>query len=252
MKHSASAEFQSDPEAVFLFKYWQALIVFAVAIGFAFVPSASIVVVILPALWGIFCLSAAEVKACDRFLAYRRFLKWREVPYEEIRQCKNSWIPGLAYFRLRRFVPPWGKIYFVIERSAFYGKPKELTAFINSRREGRETTLRSQDQNVSGNERKPGRVCALMGLVGIVYSFLLNYLFPNFPPQVPLERFPRWIAIFLRLWHGAVSWPWAVATMALLIALIFRSGLKNRAWILAWAIGALLGSLATRAFKWNL
>ncbi len=250
MTDSASTRFQSDHEAAILFKYWQALIVFAMAIGFSVaVPSASIVVVILPALWGIFCLTAAEVKAYDRFLAYRRFLRWTEVPYEQIRQCKNSWIPGLAHFRFPHFVPPWGKIYFVIERSAFYGKPKELTAFINSRCAGKEVTFPPGDQVVYEDKKKAVRLCVLMGFVGVLYSILLNYLFPDFPPHISWERFPLWIAIFMRLWDHAITWPWAVATMALMIALILRLRFKNRAWILAWAVGALLGSVAIRAFQ---
>jgi hypothetical protein len=249
MRDFAGYRFRSHPQGAILFKYWQTLIAFAMAIGLGTDPPFRIVVVVPLVLWAIFCLTAAEVRAHDHVLEYRRFLKWTQIPYEHIQQCKNSWIPGLAYFRLARFAPPWGKIYFVIARPLFTGNPKELVAFIDARIAGREFPLAPDAREAPEDKGKGARHCALAFVVGILYSFMLNYLFPNFPPQISSEGYPRLLAVIIHIWQRAATWPWGIVTAVLLVGLILRERFAKRTWILAWVLGAVLTQMAISAIR---
>jgi hypothetical protein len=129
---------KEPPEMVFGFKYWAAFILFvsgAVMGGTdLFVYPARIPLVLGLLLGGVFSLTAVEVRAGDDALRYRRFLTWRTIPYAEILDCKLCIWPVYGSLRVTRFVPPWGRIYFVAARSAFAGRPIELVLDINRRR----------------------------------------------------------------------------------------------------------------------
>jgi hypothetical protein len=240
---------RTKPEMAFLFKYWLALILFVPAIATikdVMAYPVDIVIVVGFALSGFFCLTAAEVQAHEEILKYRRFLFWKQIPYAQIHQCKDSRIPGLGFIRLAQFVPPWGKIYFVTMRPAFSGNPRELVSFINSRRAGIETAP-TDDEGVPAHMYRNARFCLLMGFLGVTSSFMAAYLNPGFAQTVSWDRFPRWYAVFMNLWDRAFSWPWALVTIMVLIAILFWFRLKGRAWLTAWILGALLGSLVVRA-----
>jgi hypothetical protein len=120
-----------------LFKYWLAFMTALAAALFArdlAAYPANLIPFGLLVFWALFLFTAAEVKAHEKTLEYRRFWAWKQISYDQIGQCAASWIPGLGYVRLGRFVPPWGKLYFVTARPAFGGSPRELMEFINERR----------------------------------------------------------------------------------------------------------------------
>lgn len=246
MRDLPDYRFRSHSGGVSLFKFWYALIAFTWAIGLGTSPPARIVLVVPLVLWGIFCVTVAEVRADERVLRYRRFLKWTQIPYEHIRQCKNSWIPGLAYLRLARFIPPWGKVYFAVLRPLFTGSPKDLLAFIHARMAGKEFPLPPEAQTPE-DKRKGARRCALAFVVGILTSFMLNYLFPNYPPQMSWEGYPRLLAVVMHIWQRAVTWPWGMVTAAVLVGLFLRERFAKQSWILAWVIGAMLTQMAISA-----
>lgn len=61
----------------------------------------------------LFLSSLAVLEIPDGKLRYRRLFSWSRVPYDEIVDCGTVWIFG--YLRLRRFVFPWGRLYFVLD-----------------------------------------------------------------------------------------------------------------------------------------
>jgi hypothetical protein len=238
---------ETSSEAAFLFKYWFAFLLFLADFfllkGISGYP-ARIPIVLALTLWGLFCLTAAEVRGHERYAEYRRFLSWKQVRYDEMRDCRDSWLPGVAFMRLSRFVAPWGKLYFVTVRPAFSGNPKELVAFINARRAGAPIHhMAVNEQDLSKATKKPVQLCALMASVGVVYAFMMSYLFPNFGRPLRTEGFPRWAGALINIWNQAMMWPWAIVTLAVLVFAVVELRFRNRAWILAFAFGALLGSL---------
>src|SRR5712664_396211 len=86
--------------------------------GTAFVSLGFVVV-------GIFFLSVARVKPRGEVIEYRNWFRWHTVSYSEILDCGESWVFG--YIKIRRYLLPWGKIYFVRSQAAdsLFGWDKE-------------------------------------------------------------------------------------------------------------------------------
>jgi hypothetical protein len=62
-----------------------------------------------------FMFSLAVVQLRAGTLRYRRFLTWHKIEPQAVRSCGVVW-PGLVgYIRLKPFVWPWGRVYFVLD-----------------------------------------------------------------------------------------------------------------------------------------
>src|SRR5579883_2047521 len=108
MKHPSS-----DPAigSALLLKLWLPGLIFA---GFG-LTSATVLGFVLPSIVSFFFFSAALVKPGEKAVRFRYFyfMPWRQIPYSDIVDCRVSWVPGLGVIKLRRFILPWGKLYFV-------------------------------------------------------------------------------------------------------------------------------------------
>jgi hypothetical protein len=62
-------------------------------------------------LLGFFFFTVTRIKTDETVLKYRRWSQWYAVPYSEIVECGADGMYG--YIRLRRYIFPWGKIYFL-------------------------------------------------------------------------------------------------------------------------------------------
>jgi hypothetical protein len=243
---------RTTAEMALLAKYWAALLllVSAVVIGGRnlFVHPARIPFVATLVIAGLFCLTAAEVRAEAKILRYRRFLVWKQIPYDEICECRSSLLPGFGYIGLAYFLAPFGRLYFVIARPAFTGNPEELVANINARRAGTVVSERQTDDGASGDNATNWaiRLCTLTAFIGVIYGFLLPIYFPRQIGPASWEGFPPWVALLMGLYQRAMTWPWAVGTMMVFMLIILQKHFENRAWILAWACGVLLGSMLTK------
>jgi hypothetical protein len=241
------------PEMAFLFKYVAALIAFFAATLFSTNLSAypaQIPFLGAFVLAGVFCLTATEVRACEQVLEYRRFLVWKPVQYAEIRECKKSWLPWFGYMRLTRFVPPWGRIYFVIVRPLFAGNPKGLVSLINSRRAGMEAPT-PDDGLLDGNGRAASPVFhVFLVLAGVFMSLMYAYLTPEFDQRIRAPSNSMGVvALYFRLLHDATSWPWAIATIAIIAAAIIKFRSSRLIWILPLALGTIVGNVLARALR---
>jgi hypothetical protein len=63
-------------------------------------------------------MSVTRVKPEAGSLMYRRLFRWKPLEYSEISRCGTFWI--LGYIRAKRYIFPWGGIYFVLPRDAEY------------------------------------------------------------------------------------------------------------------------------------
>jgi len=57
-----------------------------------------------------FFLSVVQVSPPGDHLRYRRLIKWKVIPYNQVLECREDSVFG--YLRIKRYVPPWGKLYF--------------------------------------------------------------------------------------------------------------------------------------------
>src|SRR5215475_14135173 len=129
---------RSHPSSVFVLKYYAPLIFFGGtfvfwSVGFRWAQMIILVPLILAIL---FCASLAVLEIPDGTVRYRRLFRWTTVPYDEIVESGTSWaVAGIAYLRLKRFVFPWGKLYFVLDRNekVFGGGAYPLLRYIQKR-----------------------------------------------------------------------------------------------------------------------
>ena len=63
-------------------------------------------------------MSLTRVKPETEKLMYRRFFQWKCREYSEIARCNTFWI--LGYIKAKRYIFPWGRIYFVLPRDTQY------------------------------------------------------------------------------------------------------------------------------------
>ena len=82
---------------------------------------------------GSFFLSVVRVQPEHEKLKYRRWFRWQTVSYNDIVECGESWVYG--YVRLRHYVFPWGKIYFVraMASDSLFGLDKTVISTIRSK-----------------------------------------------------------------------------------------------------------------------
>lgn len=241
-----SSRLATEPAAFVLFKYWQALLAFGMAAAVGVAPLSRLLFTLPLVLWGVFCLTTVQVRAGSEALEYRRFLKWRRVTYPGVRACKRSLLPALGYVRLAGFVPPWGRLYFVIARPAFGAGPDQVVPYVNARTSGAEPPVHVESQA----RDTPGRSVRGWGAAlaaGALCSLMVYYLSPGTPVAPSSASYPAAARAAMRVWEGATRWPWGIVTLAALGVLSFRDRSAKRSWVLAAAIGFTLAGMVLAA-----
>jgi hypothetical protein len=64
-----------------------------------------------------FGLSVAIVEIRDGIFCYRRLFKWRAIDRNEVVNARVEAPPVLGSVRLNRFLFPWGRLYFVLDKN---------------------------------------------------------------------------------------------------------------------------------------
>lgn len=244
--------FRSDPETFFLLKVWGPLVVGLLVAAFHAPPQ--MLVVLSPLiLWALFGLSLAQVKVDSQAVRYRRLLKWKRIPYQDIVEAGTSSMPYVSFIKLQRPVFPWRKLYFASGESSFLkaGRATKLTSYINARcaGEAEEPTSLDVPQEVRVPEWRI-YTCVAACALGMVFTFLMTILFPR--PRATnldltrLKGVPYWFAFINRLLSVPLTWPWSLITCGVLIWAVVRLRFGTRALMYAFFAGAMLGSFVLR------
>lgn len=247
---------QTDREMFWVMKYFLPLLLFA-GVGALLArnySTASAVInrLLLDApflLWGVFLLTVAEIRATHSRLEFRRFYKWRQMPYAAIRQCAPSLHPGLGFIELNEFR---SRIYFVTLRPTF-DHSCDVLAYINERRLGPHVANAPHPceahQGAQGSSMKSLQLCLMMFLLGVIYSVFLTVWFPNLLSESNWNGSPPWMSIPMIFLLRAGNWPWALLTAAILIAGIMAMRFQKRAWALAMVVGSLVGHVSIQVWR---
>jgi hypothetical protein len=86
---------------------------------------------IFPSALVVFYSSAADLKISNKLLSYRRFIAFKRMP-SDITDARWSLFPGLAYIKFRHFLPPWGRLYYVVEEKGAWRSPFGRSRFMES------------------------------------------------------------------------------------------------------------------------
>jgi len=126
---------RSDTSEEFLLRLWPLIffVGFMVVFRRILFHWAGLFLLVFVFLLSMFHASLAVIEIPDGTIRYRRLFKWRELPYAEIVSCDVSRVGvGIGYIRLKYFLWPWGKLYFILDKHMGRGR-LPLLDFIQER-----------------------------------------------------------------------------------------------------------------------
>jgi len=221
-----------------------------------------IVLLGLMAALGLFFFTLALIMPSDHHLEYRRFIRWNKISYNEILVCKRSIIPMVGYVKLRQFVPPWGKLYFVFytPSAPFLGGSEQelMVQYVRDKMAGRSDEnagVETSAEITTPAMEEKGSVarCALWALLGFVWALFLR-VWLNLgimPPPAPAggNVLYGWVVSFWRFGASLLDWPYNLAVVVALLTLVLAWRYRRKAWGAAAALGFFLGVLLGRALQ---
>lgn len=250
-RNAPPSGFRSDTSKLFLSRLWFPFLIVCGVLGI-FWGNWKGVWIASPLIAGAaFLLSLAEVRAEAGVLRYRRFLRWKEIGYDEISKCGTAWPPFVGFLKLQDFILPWGRVYFVLDGSLFEnpfrGSESELMRHILGTMQRAENS-----ESITKTEHKAPRHLIVSGLLagslGVLVSLMTTLLFPGLAQFHARETdFPRWVVIYDQLRTIVFGWPWNLLVFALFVLAAARSRPQG-AWVFAFVAGLLLPSIV---FGWR-
>ncbi len=199
----------------------------------------AIVPVLLIALY----FTAAELRVEGKHIYYRRAFSWRKLP-DDITDAHCSLFPVLGCIKFRHFVPPWGRLYYIVEFDEGTFIPFRKTAFMQTMLSPpymRQETIKPRpDENDSAekmNERTR-LTWVLSSIAGLMVGILIPVPWQHETPFVISDTFTRFLLI-------QRNYIFLVLCAAILIGLIIRFRARGFASVwLAFLIGIIVSHLA--------
>ena len=128
----------------------------------------------LPFLVGaLFAASLAIIELRDGVLRCKRLIGWTTIPKSEIVNIRIEWPPIIGSLRLKRFLFPWGRLYFVLDSNIDSNPFKEGTYPLLQSILKEIPTHHDAARTVS--DRRPGKRANLFSVVGSGVAGALLY-----------------------------------------------------------------------------
>jgi hypothetical protein len=198
---------------------------------------------VLPILLILLYLGAAELRVEGKHILYRRFFSWKELP-DDVSDMRCTILPALGYVRFRRFMPPLGVLFFIVERDSGRFVPFQRTASMQRmlsaphlRQDGVTPPLDNHIKEGKANG-KSRLVWVLSSTAGLVAGILIPVPWQRWASTMdgsPLSRF------LLIQQHPAILCLYALLLVALVIQDRFRS---PASFGLAFVIGTVVSHLS--------
>jgi len=233
---------RSDRSKVFISKVWGPILWVAASLllfgkefpGWRFLLASPFLIVAL------FEASLATVEVRGGVLRYRRLFKWTIIPEGDIVSARVVWHPFIASMRLKRFLFPWGRLYFILdgELNPFRKGEYDLLRYLR-----KEPIIEDQDAALSKNRAKQRQVIAAVAgaLFYIISQLFFSWRFSRFGPPQPVHP-PGPVVIEFLL---QISQLWGRVEVVFILGIVFTvlAIYKYRrpdAWIYAFLAGASL------------
>jgi hypothetical protein len=198
----------------------------------------------------LFGASLAILEVRGGVLRYRRLFKWATIPADEIVGARVVWPPVIGSIRLKRFLFPWGRLYFILDKSTesspFRRGEFPLVRHINReelQKEGQSSVQSSTSD--SSNFRLPLAAC-----IGILTSLMILYLTPgnllhgSLPkPTSDMPALSKALFHFVGWLHTSVV---QIAGLVFMVFLAVRRRDRAEAWLYAFLSGFALILIAVR------
>ncbi len=247
-----------------LMKFWCPILLFLIAVELLQPPVnwARLFLAAWFALAAVFFFTMPVIFATPRNLQYRRFLRWHTINYHEILECKRSVVPLLGYVKLKRFVPPWGRLYFVFHTPSapFLGRSEQeiVLRYIRNKMAGADAGTEPEPKTApsAAEVEEKGSVgkCLLWAFLAFIWAvFLRVYLGLGIPlpnqPSASDSVLYRWAVSWWQFGARVLDWPYNVVVVLSIFALIMAWRYKRKAWGAAAALGFFLGELVARVLE---
>jgi len=177
-----------------------------------------------------FGASLAIVELRGDVLRYRRLFKWTVIPEGDIVSARVVW--GVGSMRLKRFVFPWGRLYFVLDRNPD-PNPFHWAEFPLLRHLRKEPILEAPAAAESTTRAK------LRQVIAAVAGALAGLLYITFSRPVPQERSPiALIEIVLQILQLLEKFGVGYIFFVVFTLLAIYRYRRRDAWIYAFLAGA--------------
>ncbi len=234
--------------------------------GTATRPGGFVVPGVFAAVAGLLFYLCGLAQATPDCVWYRRFFHWERIEYEDIVACGNAiFPPGLGYLKLRRFVPPFGKLYFAPYAPSIgpweqLRQSREFMQYIRVRMgkppgsvpdQPLASTVREYDDTQKARVKRCSSFGGLAGGLIFFSRVFVGWPGPGFPP--PIESGQPWYWQANLYWwhfcHRILDWPFNMIAIVMLLSGIVALRFNRAATSLAIALGALVGGLLARFFS---
>lgn len=244
--------FRSQPRNVFLTKFLGPLLCVGgslLVFGEDF-PSRRFVLAIPFLIAAFFGASLAILEVRGGSLRYRRLFKWTTIDEDQIVGARIEWPPVIGSVRLRRFLFPWGRLYFVLEKNTESNpfKPGEfpLVRYLN-----REELRKERQSSVPSSTSAPSNLrLLLVAVIGVLISLVILYVTPGDLLQGSLLKLPSDMPTLSKaLFHFVALLHMLVVQTAGLVLMVFLAvGRRDRAeaWLYAFLSGFALTLIVGR------
>jgi hypothetical protein len=192
----------------------------------------------------VFQLSLAQMELRNNVVRYRRLVKWHTISRSELAASGVVWPGFIGYVRFRRYFPPFGLLYFVLDANSD-DNPFRLGSYPLLRYLGGETPhVQSTPEEFSRPESR-NRASKLFGVaaVGALVTFMRIYL--SGPVFQKTQIQPRFLGIVAQLFRTFDNPTVALIVVFILSVLAIRTHDSRRALFFAF-IGGLFVPLV-----WN-
>lgn len=131
----------------------------------------------------VFYLSAAQIRVMNEKVIYRRFFAWKELPFEVI-DARWSLFPGMGYIKFGHFLPPWGKLYYIVEeegRFDLFGRTDLMQTIFSFASEGgvdKSIVHHAGTDSIKTNKHIEMK-SILFAMGGLLAGVLISYLSRN-------------------------------------------------------------------------
>ena len=241
---------------VFLTRIWVPFIciVFVIGVfgkefpGWRFLPACPSLLAAL------FALSTSTLEVRGGVIRYRRLIKWKLIIPEEILECRVEVPNMIGSLRLKRFVWPWGRLYFVLDRNLnpnpFRSGDHPLVNYLR-----KEPVLRDKLPSKAslGNDHTLKVKLVSAAILGGIVCLLWLILAPKPTPTSVLEK-PfdpgkpvAWVTLTVRALHFLNTFPVIAVLFGMFLFLAIYRWRRQDAWTFAFLAGA---ALASMVFSW--
>jgi hypothetical protein len=195
--------------------------------------------VLIAALFG---ASLAIVEVRRDTVRYRRLFKWKTIPKDDIVNARVVWGPFIGSMRLKRFVFPWGRLYFVLDAvsdpNPFHRGEFPLVRYLR-----KEPILEAPAAAESTTRAKLRQVIAAVAgaLFSGLWQLFYSWRFSEFEPPRPAHP-PGSVAIEIMRQISEVLTSFEVACIGFVVftLLAIYKYRQRDAWIYAFLAGMAL------------